>query len=72
MENQIAALGQLVKTKGDSEELSNMLEKLIDYYTKYQNTYVKHEDAVPTEVVELVLEVTSSFMKHFARMSSRQ
>jgi len=71
LENQIPALGQFVKAKGGSKELSNMLEKLIDYYTKYQNTYVKHDDAVPNEEVELVLELTSSFMKHFARMHAR-
>lgn len=72
LENQIPALGQFVKAKGGSKELSNMLEKLIDYYAKYQNTYVKHDDAVPNEEVELVLELTSSFMKHFARMHARQ
>ena len=71
LENQIPALGQFVKSKGGSKELSNMLEKLIDYYAKYQNTYVKHDDAVPNEEVELVLELTSSFMKHFARMYAR-
>lgn len=71
LENQVAALGQFVKIKGGSKELCNMLEKLIDYYTKYQNTYVKHDDAVPNEEVELVLELTSSFMKHFARMHAR-
>lgn len=72
LENQIAALGQFVKAKGGSKELSNMLEKLIDYYSKYQNSYVKHDDAVPNEEVELVLELTSSFMKHLARMRARQ
>jgi hypothetical protein len=71
LENQVPALGHFVKSKGGSKELSNMLEKLIDYYTKYQNTYVKHDDAVPNEEVELVLELTSSFMKHFARMHAR-
>jgi hypothetical protein len=71
LENQIPALGQFVKAKGGSKELANMLEKLIDYYTKYQNTYIKHDDAVPNEEVELVLELTSSFMKHFARMQAR-
>lgn len=72
LENQIAGLGQLIKAKGGSKELANMLEKLIDYYSKYQNTYVKHDDAVPTEEVELVLELTSSFMKHLARMHAPQ
>lgn len=71
LENQIPAVGQFVKTKGGSKELSNMLEKLIDYYGKYQNTYVKHDDSVPNEEAELVLELTSSFMKHFARMHAR-
>lgn len=71
LENQVPALGHFVKSKGGSKELSNMLEKLIDYYTKYQNTYVKHDDAVPNEEVKLVLELTSSFMKHFARMHAR-
>jgi hypothetical protein len=72
LENQVASIGQFVKAKGGSKELSNMLEKLIDYYGKYQNTYVKHDDAVPNEEVELVLELTSSFMKHLARMHERQ
>jgi len=72
LENQIAGIGQFIKDKGGSKELANMLEKLIDYYTKYQNTYVKHDDAVPNEEVELLLELTSSFMKHFVRMAGRK
>lgn len=72
LEHQIAALGQFVKAKGGSKELSNMLAKLIDYYANYQNTYLKHDDAVPNEEVEIVLELTSSFLKHFARMHARQ
>lgn len=71
LENQLSAIGQFIKSKGGSKELANMFEKLIDYYTKYQNTYIKHDDAVPTEEVELLLELTSSFMKHFARMAGR-
>ncbi len=71
LENQIPAIGQYIKAKGGSKELANMFEKLIDYYSKYQNTYVKHNDAVLTEEVELLLELTSSFMKHFARMAAR-
>ena len=45
-----------------------MLVKLIDYYSKYQNTYIKHGDAVPTAEAEFVLEVTACFMKHFIRI----
>lgn len=72
LENQLPGIGQFVKVRGGSKELANMVAKLIDYYTKYQNTYVKHDDAVPNEEVELLLELTSSFMKHFARMAGRQ
>ncbi len=71
LENQLSGIGQFIKSKGGSKELANMFEKLIDYYTKYQNTYIKHDDAVPNEEVELLLELTSSFMKHFARMAGR-
>ena len=46
-----------------------MFEKLIDFYTKYQNTYIKNYYAVSNEEVELLLELTSSFMKRFARMA---
>jgi hypothetical protein len=72
LENQVAAIGQFIRSKGGSKELANMFEKLIDYYAKYQNTYVKHDDAVPNEEVELLLELTSSFMKHFVRMAARK
>ncbi len=46
-----------------------MFVKLVDYYTKYQNSYVKHNDAVIEEEVEFIFELTSSFMKHLVRLS---
>lgn len=48
-----------------------MFVKLVDYYAKYQNSYVKHDDAVIGEEVEFVIELTSSFMKHLVRLSYR-
>lgn len=68
LENQIAAVGGYIKDNGGSSELANMLVKLIDYYTKYQNTYIKHGDAVPTAEAEFVLEITACFMKHLIRI----
>lgn len=68
LENQIAAVGGYIKNHGGSSELANMLVKLIDYYTKYQNTYIKHGDAVPTAEAEFVLEITACFMKHLIRI----
>jgi len=68
LENQIPLLGQFVKKSGGSPEFSNMFLKLVEYYTKYQNSYVKHDDAVVEAEVEFVFEITSSFMKHLVRL----
>ncbi len=68
LENQSVAVGGYIKDNGGSSELANMLVKLIDYYTKYQNTYIKHGDAVPTAEAEFVLEITACFMKHLIRI----
>ena len=69
LENQIPVMGAFIKGKGGSSELANMFAKLIDYYAKYQNSHVKHHDAVIEEEVELIFELTSSFMKHLVRLS---
>lgn len=68
LENQLSAVGQLIKTKGGSPELSNMFVKLMDYYAKYQNSYVKHDDAVNEQEIDFILEISSSFMKHLIRI----
>ena len=72
LENQIPQLGGFVKKRGGSGELVNMLVKLVDYYTKYQNTYVKHDDAVIRDEVEFIFEFTSSVMKHLVRLSYKK
>ncbi len=72
LENQVRTLGGFIKDHGGSPELANMFVKLIDYYSQYQNTYVKHDDAVLDEEAEFVLEITSAFMKHFVRLHRRQ
>ena len=71
LENQLGAVGTFVKERGGSPELSNMFVKLVDYYCKYQNTYIKHDDAVIEEEVEFVIEITAAFMKHFVRLAGR-
>ncbi len=68
LENQLAATGVYIQERGGSKELANMFRTLIDYYAKYQNTYVKHDDAVIEEEIEFVVEITSSFMKHLIRL----
>lgn len=68
LEKQLTLLGPFLKDKGGSAELTNMFKKLIDYYSKYQNTYVKHDDAVIEEEIEFIFEITASFMKHIVRL----
>lgn len=68
LEKQVPEVGRYVKQRGGSAELANMLEKLIDYYSKYQNTYVKHDNAVPASEAEFVIEITACFMKHLIRI----
>jgi len=72
LENQISHLGRFIKTKGGSSELSNMFVKLIDYYSKYQNSYIKHDDAVIEAEVDFIFEITSSFMKHLVKLASNE
>jgi len=72
LERQMADLGSFIKKCGGSTELANMFFTLVDYYAKYQNSYVKHNDAVIEEEVEFVFEITSSFMKHVVRLNRRE
>jgi hypothetical protein len=69
LENQIEYLGKHLKEKGCSKELTNMFNKLVDYYCQYQNSYVKHNDGVFEQELEFIFEITSSFMKHIVRLS---
>jgi hypothetical protein len=62
LENQISDLGEYLKSSNNSPELTNMITKLIDYYAKYQNKYIKHNDKVKESEVSLVLNLTSSFI----------
>ncbi len=63
LENQMSGIGNLLEKAGVSVELKNMLPKIIDYYTKFQNNHVKHDDAVNENEIEYVIELTSVVMK---------
>jgi len=49
--------------------VGNMFQRLLDCYTHYQNDYVKHTDKLKEEEIELMFEITASFMKHIIRVS---
>jgi hypothetical protein len=72
LENQLSALGQFIKGRSGSPQLANMFAKLVEYYSNYQNTYIKHADNVIEQEIEFVIEITSAFMKHIVRMNSER
>ncbi len=72
LENQLQPLGAFIKERDGSPELTNMFVKLIEYYAKYQNTYVKHDNAVVEQEVGFMFEVSSCFMRHLVRIYGRK
>ena len=68
LEKQLNDIGTFIKARKVSKELNNMFVKLIDYFSKYQNTYVKHNDAIIENEIEIILEMTCSFMKFLIRI----
>lgn len=68
LENQKSYLGDFIKNRKVSKELLNMFLILVDYYSKYQNTYVKHNNNVAENEIEIIFEMTCSFMKFMIRI----
>lgn len=72
LENQIGGICGILDRAGTSVELKNMVQKIIDYYTKYQNSHVKHNDAVNSNEIEYVIELTSVIMKFLIKANGGQ
>ena len=47
-----------MNAKGGSPGLRGMFREVLSYYCRYQNTYVKHDDAVIEEEIDVMLEMT--------------
>jgi hypothetical protein len=62
LDNQLESIGKYLKDSGVSAEVRNMFVKVIEYYAKYQNEYVKHNDAVKQTEIELMINLTSSMI----------
>lgn len=65
LENQKNDIGRYQQNKGSSVEFTNMFGKLIDYYTKYQNEHIKHNDAVNQKDVDFIIKLTTDFIDSF-------
>lgn len=68
LENQISGIGEMLKNSGASAELRNMVQQVIKYYTDFQNHHVKHNDAVNSNEIEYVIELTSVVMKFLIKI----
>jgi hypothetical protein len=62
LENQENELGLFLKDKNVSSEVRNMFSRLINYYSKYQNEYVKHNNKVQRQEIDLIINLTSTFI----------
>lgn len=63
LENQKSDIGNYLKSKNISPEISNLLERVLDYYAKYQNNKAKHDCAVLFSEVEFILYLTGTVMR---------
>ena len=72
LENQLSGISGILDKAGTSVELKNMVHKIVDYYTKFQNNHVKHDDAVNSNEIEYVIELTSVVMKFLIKASGEE
>lgn len=69
LENQLPEIGNILKNKGVSAELRNMIQPILKYYTDFQNNHVKHNEQINSNEIAYVIELTSIIMKFLIQMS---
>lgn len=68
LENQIPELGKALNNNNISKEIRNLIMKVIDYYSKYHNDKVKHDDKLNSIEIEYIIEQTSILMKFIIKV----
>lgn len=63
LENNIDNICSLLKEKACSQEFINMFRKLIDYYSKYNNDNVKHNENIKSNEIDFIFGLTNLFIK---------
>lgn len=66
LENNVSEICSYLKNKGCSQEFINMFKHLLDYYTKYNNNNVKHNDNINVREIEFIFGLTNLFIKILA------
>lgn len=62
LEKQKSEIGTYLKNRGISNEVRNMFTTLLEYYSIYQNKYVKHNDLVNRDEINLMVNLTGAFI----------
>ncbi len=62
LENQKSIIGIYCSENKVNKECVNLLQTLIDYYAKYQNEHIKHNDDVNEKEIQLILNLTATFI----------
>lgn len=63
LENNIADICSFLKKKECSQEFINMFNKLIDYYLKYNNKNIKHNENINKSEISFVFGLTNLFIE---------
>lgn len=72
LEKQEKLLGEYLEREKVPKELRNMYWQLIDYYSKYQNNYAKHDDKVNSSEVEFMVYLTGTFIRFLMTLEDRK
>lgn len=73
LENQLSLVGGYLKDRQVSVEIRNMYGKLLDYFTKYNNHNVKHNDQAETAgqaQIEYLIYLTGTFLRFIIQLES--
>ncbi|MCM1370715.1 MAG: hypothetical protein NC181_02340 [Clostridium sp.] len=63
LENNVNDICSFLKNKNCSQEFINMFHKLLDYYLKYNNNNVKHNENINADEVTFVFGLTNLFIR---------
>lgn len=68
LENQTQILGKFIKEKNGNTHVSDLYHKVIDFYSKYQNENVKHNNNVVKGDLNLISSLTSALIIHLSEL----
>lgn len=72
LENQLSEIGKYQTEHGIGKEIRNMFQKVLDYYLKFQNDKVKHDDDLDNiNEVEFVFSLSMIFIRVLIKSNNK-